>query len=76
MPHETCWRGVHGLMEELSRAEKVPSRAERIGNEWYESWCIGEEQRKVVTEIVDESYRNQRIAEQKRAIAQPQKEQA
>src|ERR1700733_14927283 len=71
MPHETCWRRVHGLMEELSRAEKVPSHTKRIRNEWQEAWRIGKEQRKVMTEIVDESDWNQRKTEQERPLAQP-----
>src|ERR1700722_13355342 len=71
MPHETCWRRVHGFMEELRRAEKIPSRTKRIRNEWQEPRRIGEEQRKVMTDVVDESYRNQRITEQERPLAQP-----
>ena len=71
MPHETCWRRVHGLTEELSGAEKVPSRTERVGNEWQEPRRIGEEQRKIMTEIIDESDRNQRKTEQERPLAQP-----
>src|ERR1700730_3497927 len=69
MPYNT---GRHSdrLLQDRRRAEKVPSHAKWIGNKLQEPRRVGDQQRKVMADVVDESYGYQRIAELQRQLTQ------
>ena len=56
MPNEVRRRNDR-LLHEMRRAENISSHAKWIGNESQKPRQIGEEQCKVVTDVVDEGYR-------------------
>src|SRR6185437_1844513 len=59
MPYDTGRHGDGLLLQELSRAEEIPSEGERIGDERQEPRRVGEQQREVVADVIDKSDRYQ-----------------